>query len=141
MGRRGWWQQVKNNDYPEPSKSYGQDIDALDPRRLEKKTESSSDSQPIEAKKTKKSISPSKLLPSSPPVTSSQHETLVRPLRCRSCGHEKSLTPEAVDEIRKRLVIEISFRDMAPLRDNLHRLKCSNCGAKAAQLTSHDPPS
>jgi hypothetical protein len=32
MKRKGWWQQLRDNDYPETKKSYGQDIHAIDPR-------------------------------------------------------------------------------------------------------------
>ena len=38
MKRKGWWRQLRDNDYPETKKSYGQDIHALDTRMPQKKS-------------------------------------------------------------------------------------------------------
>ncbi len=132
--RKGWWQQLKDNDYPKTKTSYGQDIYALDPRLLDKIPR---ETKKIDVKKSKEK--PPHLEPQSankPIIPTSQEPREVYVLRCSSCGHKKLLTSEYLKYLRESLSIDISFLDIAPLREKLGRFKCSCCGEKNTQLIS-----
>jgi hypothetical protein len=104
MGRKGWWQQLRDNDFPETNKSYGQDIYALDQRPMKKKLETTQDTKINKSKKSSKGKIPAKEpLPHSRPIIPPPRALVVHILRCGSCGHEKCMTPESLEDLRKRL--------------------------------------
>jgi hypothetical protein len=51
-------------------------------------------------------------------------------LYCKSCCHEKLLTDEFMEELRKHISPNIPDFTMNNLQQNLRRLKCSCCGEK-----------
>jgi hypothetical protein len=142
MGRKGWWQQLRDNDFPETNKSYGQDIYALDQRPMKKKPETAQDTKISKPKKSSKGKVPAKEpLPHSRPIIPPPRALVVHIFRCGSCGHEKCMTPESLEDLRKRLTIDAPLLDIAHLKKKLHRLKCANCGAKKPELIAKGPVS
>jgi len=122
MKKKGWWQQLRDNDYPETKKSYGQDIHAIDPRILQKKPDAPHHPETIDINKSsEKNI---------PIIENHSAEYAVYFLHCKSCSHEKLLTDEFMEELRERLSIDISSSNMASLQEKLSKLKCSRCGEK-----------
>jgi hypothetical protein len=142
MGRKGWWQQLRGDDFPETNKSYGQDIDALDQRLMRKQPEPVQDTQISKPKKLSgKKVPAKKPLPRNRPIMPPPRALVIHILRCGSCGHEKRMTPASLEDLRRRLSIDAPLLDIAHLKKKLHKLKCSNCGAKKPELIAKRPAS
>lgn len=140
----GWWEQLRTNKFKDTQKSYGQDIYALDPRLLKREQKAGKEPTPApqpkepEEDSSEESAELDGQQPEAPATPNTDRVkssgNVVYLLVCTNCGHERQVTRDFIMNCRRYFGDRLSFLNMEPLRENLGRLKCVQCEAKAPSL-------
>ncbi len=130
MGKKGWWEQVSQDDYPETQKSYGQDMKALNGERLTKTPDNY-----VKTSLQEKCPECGKMFWIDKGCSfckkSNSEKVAVKGFKkhCRSCGHSEVL------DLKKSSSPLPFANPYNTSRLSFKKLSCSNCGSKDCFIT------
>lgn len=120
MGRKGWWRQLRDQDFPTTKTNYGDPLALENPRRdhnnkprSELRT-TSGDPVDLDLGST----------PKAPEETGAQ-QRLPQRICCIRCGSERWIDRQLAKTLRAKL--QVSTLDRRSLNAHAHKFRCKSC--------------